>query len=503
MSEQKGWIHDQVAELLSAYIDGEVTSDERGLVEAHLASCEACDRDLATLRQTVVLLRQMPQVVAPRPFTLRESDVQSLGLAPRPARPAWWQSGWLRGAAAAAAMLLCVAVAGVVLLSQRGEFGAPAAPAPVALKSQSHEPAATQAAETAAGARGEAEKQTGNVAPAPTAPAQPPREAAAEPAAPPQPQVAATAAPAAAAAAAKAAEDGAPPMPTASPSAAAEFAAPFAPLATPTADATTLAAPFAAPAAGAAPAPSETTNGGAAGPTASPEAAPEMATQQFDRAASTTATPELQAPAAGAGTTATPEPKVAATMLWEVQDLSLAIEPGVITASGRLPLGRGLRLGAQLLRDGQPTDWTTPATQPIVTGLNGRFFLRLRARAGAPDFDLSAVEPATYIIRIYVVPLGARPGEAHITFSTYPPPTPEPSAQPPFEAPTATLPAPATPTPAPARSAAPTAPYEATPATPADRRRGGLASLFSLFRTGLAVLSSAFHSLRIGSDRRQ
>ena len=82
MSEPNGWIHNQVAELLSAYIDGEVTAAERGLVEAHLASCAVCGRDLATLRQTVALLGKLPQVAAPRPFTLRESDVQSL----RPAR---------------------------------------------------------------------------------------------------------------------------------------------------------------------------------------------------------------------------------------------------------------------------------------------------------------------------------------------------------------------------------------------------------------------------------
>ena len=482
MSEQKGWIHDQVAELLSAYIDGEVTAAEQGLVEAHLASCAVCGRDLATLRQTVTLLRQLPQVAAPRPFTLRESDVQPL----RPTRSAWWQSGWLRGAVAATAMLLCVAVAGGALLLERGMIGAPAAPAPVALQSQSQAPAATQAAEAAPGARGEAEKGAGNVAPAPTAPAQPQREAAAAEAAATAPQ-AATAAPAAAPAA-KALQAETPsepaPSPTAAPAPA--FAKPFAPLATPT---PALAAPL-APASP--PGPSRSYGG--ASPTASPPATPEMATQQLDQAAT----------AAGAGPTTTPEPQVAATMLWEVQDLSLVIEPGVITASGRLPVGRGLRLAAQLLRDGQPTDWTMPETRPIVTGVNGRFFLRLRARAGAPDYDLFAVAPATYMIRVYpAIPPGVRPGEAHITFDTYRPPTAEP---------TATLPAPATPTPAPARSAAPagaapTASDEAAPAMPAGRRRGSLASLLTLCGAGLAVLFSAglaaFHSLWIGSDRRQ
>jgi len=63
---------------------------------------------------------------------------------------------------------------------------------------------------------------------------------------------------------------------------------------------------------------------------------------------------------AGAGPTGTLQAKAAATVLWEVQDLSLVIEPGAITVSGRLPVGEGLRLQAQLLRDGQPADWLTP-----------------------------------------------------------------------------------------------------------------------------------------------
>jgi hypothetical protein len=485
VSEQKDWIHDQVAELLSAYIDGEVTAAERELVEAHLASCDVCGRDLATLRQTVALLGQLPQVAAPRPFTLRESDVESLRLVLRPARLTWWQSGWLRGAVAAVAMLLCVAVAGGVLLLQRGAgFGASGEPAHVALQPQAQPLAATQAAESSPGARGEVGKQADNFAPVPTAPAQPPREAAAEAPVPPT----ATAAPAA-----KAARAETPPQPTASPAAAAALAQPPAPLGTPTPLATPLPAPL-APASPSGPARSY----GSPSPTASPEASLEMAPRALDQATS----------GAGAVTspTATPEPQVVATMLWEVQDLSLVVEPGVITASGRLPVGRGLRLAAQLLRDGQPTDWTMAATQTTVTGVNGRFSLSLQASAGAPDFDLFAVAPATYTIRVYpAVPLEGQPGEAHITFDTYQPPAGEPAA---------TLPAPPTSTPAPARSSAPTSPAGAAPtaphaaaAMPASRRRGSMASLLTLCGTGLAALFgaglAAFYSLWIGPDRRQ
>ncbi len=474
MIEPNGWIHDQVAELLSAYIDGEVTAAEQELVEAHLATCDVCGRDLATLRQTVALLGQLPQVAVPRPFTLRESDVQPL----RPVRSTWWHSGWLRGAVAAVAVLLCVAVGGGALLLERGLVGAPAAPAPVALQA----PAATQAAESAPGVRGEAEKEAGNVAPAPTAPAQPQREEAAEAPAPP----AATAAPAA-----KALQAVPPPEPTPSPTAAAA-AALSKPRPTPAPHATSLAAPsapsFAAPSAPPSP-PGPSRSYGGASPTASPQATPEMAPQQLDQGMAAT----------GPSPSATPEIRAAVTPLWEVQDLSLVIEPGVITASGRLPVGMGLRLAAQLLRDGQPTDWIMPKTPPTVTGADGRFSLRLQARPGAPDFDLFAVAPATYVIRVYpLVPAGVRPGEAHITFDTYRPPTAEP---------TATPPAPATPTSAPARGAAPPPPDEPAPAMPAGRRRGILAPLLTSCGAGLAVLFSAglaaLYSLWIGPDRRQ
>jgi hypothetical protein len=136
--EQNGRIHNQVAELFSAYIDGEVTGDERALVETHLSTCVACARDMATLRQTVTVLRQLPPVAAPRSFTLRESDIGPI----RPARPAWWRLPWAQGLVAATAVLLCVAaIGGVLLLGRTGMVGAPAAPKPVALQA----PAPTEA----------------------------------------------------------------------------------------------------------------------------------------------------------------------------------------------------------------------------------------------------------------------------------------------------------------------------------------------------------------------
>ncbi|TAK33837.1 MAG: hypothetical protein EPO21_11440 [Chloroflexota bacterium] len=60
----------EVRELLSPYIDDQVTPTERSTVETHLRGCSACARELDTLRETTALLRRVPQVTVPRSFTL-------------------------------------------------------------------------------------------------------------------------------------------------------------------------------------------------------------------------------------------------------------------------------------------------------------------------------------------------------------------------------------------------------------------------------------------------
>lgn len=57
-------------ELLSAYIDGEVTEQERAFVEAAVAQDEQIAWRLNSLRQTVVLLRELPEMAMPRSFAL-------------------------------------------------------------------------------------------------------------------------------------------------------------------------------------------------------------------------------------------------------------------------------------------------------------------------------------------------------------------------------------------------------------------------------------------------
>ena len=99
------------AEHLSAYLDGQVTPEERRQVESHLRTCPQCAWELESLRHTVSLLRQVRQVAVPRPLTLREIDV-------RPARTPQrvWLLPYLQGATALVSLLLVVLVAGDLLL---------------------------------------------------------------------------------------------------------------------------------------------------------------------------------------------------------------------------------------------------------------------------------------------------------------------------------------------------------------------------------------------------
>jgi hypothetical protein len=96
--------HERVEELLSAYIDGELSIEEATLVEKHLRDCSACTQDLETLRQTVNLVRQLPAISPPRSFTISHLVV--------PERPRAWGYVYLKGATALAALLLIVLLAG-------------------------------------------------------------------------------------------------------------------------------------------------------------------------------------------------------------------------------------------------------------------------------------------------------------------------------------------------------------------------------------------------------
>lgn len=84
-------------ERLSAYLDSELATSERAGVQAHLADCEQCQRELAALRQTRDLLRALPAPALPRAFALPLSPSPS----ERRAMPAWSRPAQALGGLAA------------------------------------------------------------------------------------------------------------------------------------------------------------------------------------------------------------------------------------------------------------------------------------------------------------------------------------------------------------------------------------------------------------------
>lgn len=111
---------ERVRDLLSPYLDDEISTEERALVEQAIAGSSELRRELETLRQTVSLVAALPPVPAPRPFTLSEANVRP---AQPPARRGFFSLPiWVGSAALVAATLICVVAIGGVFFS--GLFGA-------------------------------------------------------------------------------------------------------------------------------------------------------------------------------------------------------------------------------------------------------------------------------------------------------------------------------------------------------------------------------------------
>jgi Putative zinc-finger len=72
-------------EQLSAALDGMLTSEEQAALDAHLAGCDACTRELEELRMVRTLLRAAPQPALPRSFLLPVEDEPAAAQGPAPA----------------------------------------------------------------------------------------------------------------------------------------------------------------------------------------------------------------------------------------------------------------------------------------------------------------------------------------------------------------------------------------------------------------------------------
>lgn len=104
--------HKELQELLPGYSLNALAPAEASVVEAHLADCEVCQRELTGFREVTATLAQGVNIVEP-PAGLR-ARVLEAATASRPSRVSVPRS-WVFGGAAVAAAIL-IAVAGISLL---------------------------------------------------------------------------------------------------------------------------------------------------------------------------------------------------------------------------------------------------------------------------------------------------------------------------------------------------------------------------------------------------
>jgi anti-sigma factor RsiW len=106
---------DHVSEVLSPYIDGRVSVEERERIGRHLETCAACRGSLASLQEVVELLRSVPPVTAPEQLRAAiRSRVEHAGVPP--AHGGLWHLPKLRWPRLAATWRpMAAAVAAVVI----------------------------------------------------------------------------------------------------------------------------------------------------------------------------------------------------------------------------------------------------------------------------------------------------------------------------------------------------------------------------------------------------
>lgn len=136
---------DEILELISAALDGELTAEEQAQLDAHLAGCPACSALFDDLRTVHAEMADLPELAAPEGFTARVMDAVAAEGKPEQASnvtefPAKRRARgiWKRWGAAAAA----VAVVALSATTLYGEFGKSAstadAPSPMSMDSSTY-----------------------------------------------------------------------------------------------------------------------------------------------------------------------------------------------------------------------------------------------------------------------------------------------------------------------------------------------------------------------------
>jgi hypothetical protein len=110
---------EQRDELLSTYLDDQLSSRERERLEARLATDPTLQAELEALRRTVSLVRDLPPVPIPRNFILPQTAAERPQPAPlsRPRRA--WAAPLLTAATVVVSLLFVVILAGDLLLVSR------------------------------------------------------------------------------------------------------------------------------------------------------------------------------------------------------------------------------------------------------------------------------------------------------------------------------------------------------------------------------------------------
>lgn len=118
-----------VQDLLSAYLDGELTSEEQTFVSTHLQSCEDCQAEYQQLLQLKQAFANMPEVSLPEYFAadlhqklLNVAEAEKQAVAPVIKPKKFWQRSWFPRTVAAA-IVLCVGINVVHILYQEDGAG--------------------------------------------------------------------------------------------------------------------------------------------------------------------------------------------------------------------------------------------------------------------------------------------------------------------------------------------------------------------------------------------
>lgn len=103
------------SELLSAYLDNQLESNERASLEQRLHADSSLRVELEELRATVALCKQIEPIIPPRSFTLDVATIQQR-------QPFWqlWQHRWLRLSSSVLAMIFGIVV--ITAIYSHGSF---------------------------------------------------------------------------------------------------------------------------------------------------------------------------------------------------------------------------------------------------------------------------------------------------------------------------------------------------------------------------------------------